>query len=239
MAERPYTVVSAAVSLDGYLDDATDERLVLSTSADLDRVDAVRAESDAILVGATTVRRDDPRLLVRDPARREARLAQGRCPTPMKVTVTRSGALSASAAFFADDGAAKVVYAATPAVDALRDSLPAEIVDAGVDPCPEPVVADLAARGVRRLLVEGGSEVLTQFLAAGLVDELHLVVAPFLVGDSRGTRFLGDGAFPWCPSNRARLLEVRQIDDLVLLRYALQPTDDRTGLDLRESLSRS
>ena len=239
MAERPYTVVSAAVSLDGYLDDATDERLVLSTSADLDRVDEGRASSDAILVGATTVRRDDPRLLVRDERRRAARRADGRSATPMKVTVTRTGDLSARSAFFADDGAEKVVYAATHAVEGLRDSLPALIVDAGEAPCPSTVVEDLAARGVRRLLVEGGSEVLTQFLAAGLVDELHLVVAPFLVGDSRGTRFLGDGAFPWCPSNRARLLEVRQIDDLVLLRYALQPTDGRATFDLRDSLRRS
>ena len=239
MAERPYTVVSAAVSLDGYLDDATDERLVLSTSADLDRVDAVRADSDAILVGATTVRRDDPRLLVRDPARRAARIADGRCPTPVKVTVTRSGDLAAGSAFFADDGADKLVYAASPVVDRLRATLPATVVDAGPLPCPSSVVEDLAARGVRRLLVEGGSEVLTQFLSAGLVDELHLVVAPFLVGDSRGTRVLGDGAFPWCPSNRARLLEVRQIDDLVLLRYALQPADAHSPLDLRKSLSRS
>lgn len=239
MAERPWTVVSAAVSLDGYLDDATDERLVLSTSADFDRVDEVRAASDAILVGATTVRRDNPRLLVRDEARRAARRAEGRCATPTKVTITRSGDLPTESAFFADDGAQKIVYAATPTVGALRRTLPAEVVDAGELPCLTDVVADLAARGVHRLLVEGGSEVLTQFLAAGLVDELHLVVAPFLVGDSRGTRFLGDAAFPWCPSNRASLLEVRQIDDLVLLRYALQPVDASADLDLRESLRRS
>jgi 5-amino-6-(5-phosphoribosylamino)uracil reductase len=222
MAERPYTTLSAAVSLDGYLDDATAERLVLSTSADLDRVDEVRAESDAILVGATTVRRDDPRLLVRDASRRAARTAQGRCATPLKVTVTRSGVLPSSSAFFADDGAEKVVYAATRCVDALRRTVPdATVVDVGAEPCMSLVGEDLAARGVRRLLVEGGSEVLTQFLLAGLADELHLVIAPFLVGDSGGTRFIGDGAFPWTSTNRAHLLEVRQIDDLVLLRYSL------------------
>ena len=57
---RPYTILSCAVSLDGYLDDTSDRRLILSNTADLDRVDAVRADSDAILVGATTIRRDDP-----------------------------------------------------------------------------------------------------------------------------------------------------------------------------------
>ena len=72
MAERPYTLLSWAMSLDGYLDDASDHRLVLSNPADLDRVDAARAGCDAILVGAATVRADDPRLVVRDPARRVA-----------------------------------------------------------------------------------------------------------------------------------------------------------------------
>ena len=66
----------------------------------------------------------------------------------------------------------------------------------------------------------------TQFLTAGLADELHLVVAPFFVGDSRARRFVGDGRFPWNPDRRATLAEVRQIGDVVLLRYALS---DRFG----------
>ena len=56
MAERPYVLLSCAMSIDGYLDDGSGERLLLSNEADLDRVDAVRAGSDAILVGAATIR---------------------------------------------------------------------------------------------------------------------------------------------------------------------------------------
>jgi hypothetical protein len=84
------------MSIDGYLDTATDERLVLSNDADLDRVDAVRADSDAILVGAATLRNDNPRLLVRAPSRRAERIARGLPSTPIKVTVT-SRALSTRA----------------------------------------------------------------------------------------------------------------------------------------------
>ncbi|WP_342213339.1 RibD family protein, partial [Nocardia farcinica] len=69
MSGRPYVLLSAAMSLDGHLDDVGPERLRLSDAADFDRVDRVRAESDAILVGAQTLRRDDPRLLVADQAR--------------------------------------------------------------------------------------------------------------------------------------------------------------------------
>ena len=71
MADRPYVLLSAAMSADGYLDDASATRLVLSGEADLDRVDELRAGSDAILVGAQTIRADNPRLLVRSRAWRE------------------------------------------------------------------------------------------------------------------------------------------------------------------------
>jgi 5-amino-6-(5-phosphoribosylamino)uracil reductase len=86
---------------------------------------------------------------------------------------------------------------------------------------------DLHARGVGRLMVEGGGKVLTQFLTARLADELHLVVAPFFVGDSRAQRFVGDGSFPWNPDRRAELAEVHQFGDVVLLRYALSDRFDR------------
>src|SRR6476620_4515434 len=84
MPERPYTLLSCGMSIDGYIDTATDERLVLSNDADLDRVDAVRADSDAILVGATTVRNDNPRLLVRAPSRRAERIARGLPQKPIQ-----------------------------------------------------------------------------------------------------------------------------------------------------------
>jgi 5-amino-6-(5-phosphoribosylamino)uracil reductase len=81
--------------------------------------------------------------------------------------------------------------------------------------------ADLAARGVERLMVEGGATVHTQFLTDDLVDELQLTVAPVFVGDSEAPRFVRDGSFPWNPGCRAALVDVRKIGDVVLLRYAL------------------
>src|SRR4029078_11027055 len=83
------------------------------------------------------------------------------------------------------------------------------------------VSEDLHARGVQRLMVEGGGSVHTQFLTDDLADELQLVVAPSFVGDSRAPRFVSDGRFPWSTDRRAKLAEVRQLGDLVLLRYAL------------------
>jgi 5-amino-6-(5-phosphoribosylamino)uracil reductase len=216
------------MSIDGYLDGATEERLLLSNEADLDRVDEVRAACDAIMVGAGTVRQDNPRLLVRSPARREARVARGLHPSPVKVTVTGGARLDPCADFFAAGDCDKLVYCASTALPGARERLGrvATVVDAGQPVDLRRVSEDLFARGVGRLMVEGGGTVHTQFLTSDLADELHLVVAPFFVGDSRARRFVGDGAFPWNPQRRATLAEVRQIGDVVLLRYALSERFD-------------
>ncbi|ADU10265.1 RibD family protein [Micromonospora sp. L5] len=223
MTTRPYVLLSCAMSIDGYIDDATTERLLLSNDDDLDRVDATRAGCDAIMVGAATVRRDDPRLLVRSERRRAERVARGLPPSPVKVTVTGSGDLDPQARFFTAGDGLKLVYCPSGVVDKAREQVGgvSTVVDAGDPATPEAVVADLAGRGVARLMVEGGGSVHRQFLTAGLADELHLVVAPFFVGDGRAPRFVGDGHFPWHPGRRARVVEVRQIGDVVLTRYAL------------------
>jgi len=223
VADRPYTVLSCAVSVDGYLDSAGANRLLLSNAADVDRVDALRASCDAILVGAGTIRADDPRLTVKAPERRRWRLARGLPGTPTKVTVTRRARLDASANFFSFGDAEKRVYCASDAFAAahrdLRDV--ATVVDGGRCVDMRHVCEDLAEHGVQRLMVEGGGTVLTQFLTAGLADELQLVIAPLFVGDSRARRFVDDGRFPWHPGRRATVAEVRQLGDVVLIRYAL------------------
>lgn len=228
---RPYTVLSCAMSLDGYLDSTSQRRLALSNATDFDRVDALRAGCDAIMVGANTVRNDDPRLLVRSERRRTERVVAGANPSPIKVTVTRTGKLDPHAQFFTCGDTRKLVYCPTSIVPVARSALgdAAEIVDVGDTADMARVAAHLAAQGVRRLLVEGGGTVLTQFLTADLVDELQLVVAPLFVGDSRAHRFVGDGVFPWHAGRRAELAEVRPIDDVVLLRYALSDRFDRSA----------
>jgi 5-amino-6-(5-phosphoribosylamino)uracil reductase len=220
---RPYVLLSCGVSIDGYLDDATEKRLMLSNDADFDRVDAVRAGCDAILVGARTVRQDNPQLLVRSADRRDVRAASGLWPTPVKVTLTGSGDLDPKAQFFTAGDVDKLVYCATPALDTARTRLApvATVVDGGDPVDLHRVVTDLGRRGVRRLMVEGGGTIHTQFLCSGLADELHLVIAPFFVGDSRAPRFVHDGGFPCGPDRPAVLAEVRKIGDVVLLRYGL------------------
>jgi 5-amino-6-(5-phosphoribosylamino)uracil reductase len=221
--DRPYTLLSCGMSIDGYLGAATPRRLQLSNDADFDRVDAVRASCDAILVGAATVRNDNPRLLVRSKSRREERAARGLPTSPRKVTVTERVQLDPGADFFTTGEMEKLVYCASSCVVAARSRFEsvATVVDGGQPVEMRRVTEDLGDRGVQRLMVEGGGKVHTQFLLDDLADELQLVVAPFFVGDSRAPRFVSDGRFPWNSGQRATLAEVRQIGDVVLLRYAL------------------
>jgi 5-amino-6-(5-phosphoribosylamino)uracil reductase len=223
MGDRPYTVLSCGVSLDGYLDSATEQRLLLSNDADFDRVDEVRSDSDAIMVGAGTVRRDDPALLVRSAERQRRRVEHGAAATPVKVTVTAEGDLDPDAQFFATGDCEKLVYCASRSAVKTREVLDglATVIDGGDEVSMRSISEDLHQRGVRRLMVEGGGTIHTQFLTEGVADELQLAVAPLFVGDSRAPRFVGDGEFPWCAERRAALVETRPIGDVVLLRYAL------------------
>lgn len=214
------------MSVDGCIDDATPRRLLLSNDEDFDRVDAERAQSDAILVGANTIRRDDPVLLVRSKERQAARASRGLSTSPIKVTITRTGNLDPSAKFFTNGNVVKLVYctpSVTPSLAAGVGGV-ATVIGAG-DPLDlVTVLADLWARGVRRLLVEGGGTIHTQFLAAGLADELHLVIAPVVVGDDSAPRFRGGRA-----SGSVRpvtLVETRRMGDRVLLRYVLSAGND-------------
>ena len=226
MAGRPYVLLSAAISADGYLDDASGVRLVLSGAADLDRVDELRAGSDAILVGANTIRRDNPRLLVRSAARRERRIELGQPASPVKVTLTISGAVDPQARFFTRACEPPLVYAAAACGPALARALAdrASVIVAPRTGRPAAgeldltwILADLAGRGIGRLMVEGGSAVLARFLSAGLADELSLAVAPVFVADAAAPRLL-DGPVP---AGRMRLAGMDQAGDMAVLTYRL------------------
>jgi len=220
---RPHVLLSVATSLDGHIDDASPERLILSGAEDLDRVDAERAAADAILVGAATIAADDPRLLVRSAAHRAERVARGLPASPIKVAITRSGrGLDPSAKFFTTGDGEKLVYAlvaapvaapaAAPVVPELQRRL-AGLATVVVAPDLAAVLADLAARGVARLMVEGGTRTTTAFLTAGLVDELQVVVAPLVVGDPAAPRLAAAAV------DRMELVDLRRVGDCALLVY--------------------
>jgi 5-amino-6-(5-phosphoribosylamino)uracil reductase len=221
----PYVIISAAMSLDGCIDDAAANRLILSNDADLDQVDALRAECDAILVGAGTVRADNPRLLVRSVERQQQRLANAQSAHPRKVTLTATGNLDRASHFFQAGDCDKLVYCPLGLRDRLGSelgSLAATIAVNDGPVQPDLLLRDLHARGVRRLLVEGGSATNTLFLSAGLVDELRLAVAPRFIGEANAPRFVQAAVFPHDLRKPAHLKAVEALGDMAILHYQLE-----------------
>ena len=232
MPRRPYTLLSCAVSIDGCLDDASADRLILSGPEDLDEVDELRAAADAIFVGAGTIRADDPRLLVRSPDRVARREARGLPPHPLRVTLTATGDLDPGARFFTGPGD-PLVYSATPVTAAVRDRLgrAALVIDAGDPPSLRNVLSDLySERAVATLLVEGGSRVLRDALAEDLADELRLAVAPFFVGSPGAPRFGLPAAYPRTAANPMTLATARRLGDVAVLHYLFGSRDRPPGL---------
>lgn len=212
IASRPRVLLSAAMSVDGYIDDASPRRLMLSSPRDYAAVRELRTTVDAVMVGAGTVRADNPRLLAERP------------PHPLKVLWTASGRLDPDAAVFDSQTTLVLCHPDTAAAARTRLEGRAEVLAvASLDAA----LRALSARGVRHMIVEGGAAVHTAFLTAGYADSMRLAVAPLFVGDPRAPRFAGTGHFPHHSGHRMLLERVEQLGDTAVMHYRLEDAGER------------
>jgi diaminohydroxyphosphoribosylaminopyrimidine deaminase/5-amino-6-(5-phosphoribosylamino)uracil reductase len=164
-------------SLDGRVATETGHSHYINGPAGLAHLHRLRALVDVVVVGVGTARADDPQLTVRHVAG----------PSPARVVVDPRGRIAPSARLFARDGVRRLVITA----DGTRPELPAGVecvclpaTDGAI--APSAILAALAERGFRRMLIEGGSHTVSRFIAAGCLDRLHIVVAPIILGAGRG-----------------------------------------------------
>ncbi|MDH3731304.1 MAG: dihydrofolate reductase family protein, partial [Acidimicrobiia bacterium] len=196
MTTRPYVLLSVAMSIDGLINDETPNGHPLSNEEDFDRVDHVRADCDAILIGAGTLRNDNPRMTIKSAERRAARLAAGKHEHLTKIVVTASGDIDPSLRWFHSPGN-RLIYTTEASAPSLRRTIGAlaEVVSLGPTIDFTTMLNDLGDRGTETLMVEGGEQIHTELLTQDLVDEIQLVVAPLLIGS--GPRFLGRTKYLW------------------------------------------
>lgn len=214
--------VNAAVSADGKLSTRRREQVRISGDEDFARVDRVRAENDAVLVGVGTVLADDPSLVRFDRAHREALEIPG---VPRRVVADSRARTPPDAEILAGDAPTTVLVSeAAPEerLDALREA-GAEVVVAGEERVDLPrALADLESAGVADLMVEGGGELVFSLFADGLVDELTLYVGSLVLGGrdaptiADGEGFVDREAFP-----RLSLERVERVDDGVVLNWSV------------------
>ena len=163
-----------AQTLDGRIATASGMSFWISGPEDILHTHRLRAISDAILVGAGTVKADDPLLTTR--------LCAG--PSPVRVVIDTDRRLADSYRMF-QGGPPTLLLVADDIVgsDRLGTAEVVRLPRAGAGGLAVPaVVAALAARGLRRIFVEGGGITVSRFLAAGALDRLHVTVAPLLLG---------------------------------------------------------
>jgi len=213
-------VVNAAVSADGKLSTREREQVPISGPTDFERVDELRAESDAVMVGVGTVLADDPSLTGHD---REHRRTVGKSGRPARVVVD-SRARTPSDAAVLGGGGDTYVLASEAAPDDRRERLGAAgatVVVAGDDRVAlEPALATLETDGVGALLVEGGGEVVFSLFEAGLVDRLSTFVGPLVIGGREApTPADGDGFVDVAPA--LELDAVERLDAGVVLEWTV------------------
>jgi diaminohydroxyphosphoribosylaminopyrimidine deaminase / 5-amino-6-(5-phosphoribosylamino)uracil reductase len=165
-------------SLDGRAATATGHSHYINGAEGLDHLHRLRALMDAVVVGVGTALADDPLLTVR-------RVAG---PHPARIIIDPNGRLPAAARAFRDDGVRRLVITADsagaqPPAGIERVALPA--AQGRLD--PRDILMSLAARGLRRLLIEGGPATVARFLEARCLDRLHVVVAPIILGAGRSS----------------------------------------------------
>ena len=180
MKKRPHVSVNMAMSLDGRISTRKHERITLGSRHDRRLMDVLRAESDAVIVGAGTLRHDGFPILVRSDDVRSRRVAKGRPPHPVNVIMSRSLVLPTNRPFFQRTDTERLVYTTqlASATRVRRLQRLAEVVMLRRKTLsPTVVLADLYDRGARKVLLEGGGEIHYAFLADGAVDDIY--IAPY------------------------------------------------------------
>ena len=163
-------------SLDGRVATPTGHSHYINGPAGLAHLHRLRAVVDAVVIGIGTALADDPQLTVRR--------VSG--PQPVRVVIDPGARLPSSARLLANDGVRRIILTASGARPALAQDIEVvELQKSGGQIAPSAILAALAQRDLRRILIEGGADTVSRFLAADCLDRLHVVVAPIVLGSGR------------------------------------------------------
>ena len=198
--ERPFVFINVAATADGKIDTFERRGATISSARDWERVDRLRADSDAIMIGGHTLHGDDPKLTVTSEALRSERRRRGLPENPMKVAVASRLELRPECNFL-NAGPARIMLfttAQTPVADVAQlKAAGAEVRllgDAKVD-LPA-ALRVLSEQGVQRLMVEGGATLNIEMLRLNLVDELTIFLAPLVFGGETAPTLAGGMGLP-------------------------------------------
>jgi 2,5-diamino-6-(ribosylamino)-4(3H)-pyrimidinone 5'-phosphate reductase len=193
---RPYVFINVAMTADGKIDTFERKGAAISSPRDKERVDELRASADAILVGGNTLQHENPKLIVKSKARREARVKHGLSPNPIKVGIVTVANIPLKGDFITTGVARKVIITTDLTSNVQIETLRSLGVEVFVHNAPRVdlplAMQTLKKIGVDNLMVEGGATLNFELLRLGLVDEIMIYLAPMIFGGARAPT-LADG----------------------------------------------
>ncbi|MDD5472593.1 MAG: 2,5-diamino-6-(ribosylamino)-4(3H)-pyrimidinone 5'-phosphate reductase [Candidatus Methanoperedens sp.] len=219
--KRPFVFINAAMSADGKIATIERRQTRISGSLDFDRMDELRASSDAVMVGIGTVLSDNPSLTVKSQMRREKRRAEGRDENPVRIVVDSMARTPADADIF-KKGAGKKIIAVTemaPKEKVKQLAQNAEIIVSGETKVDlEKLLSELRARGISRMMVEGGATLNWGLVSMGLVDEIYTFVGNTIIGGKTAPTLVDGEGFTsdFC---KLSLISCERLEDGVLVRW--------------------
>ncbi len=219
---KPFIFINSAMTVDGKTSTLERRQVRISSQEDMEVVDKLRAESDAVLVGMNTLLTDDPKLTVKSGRLREERLRNSLPENPMKVAVGRIDSVNLDSEFLNYGNAEKIFFATrdsdTWKIDELRNMADVYVsIHDEIDPCF--IAETLHGLGVKKLMVEGGAETNYRFLKAGLVDEIYVTVAPMIFGGRNAPTLVDGAGFMEDEALKLKLLSMNRDGDELLLKY--------------------
>ncbi|MHC1575767.1 MAG: 2,5-diamino-6-(ribosylamino)-4(3H)-pyrimidinone 5'-phosphate reductase [Methanosarcinaceae archaeon] len=224
--DRPFIFINSAMSADGKISTKQRKQVRVSGNVDFDRMDELRATSDAVLVGIGTVLADDPSLTVKSNVRRTARRDNGMAEDPFRIVVDSHARTPLDASIF-DKGSGRILIAVSKAaphgcVASLRQK--AEIMVAGEDRVDlEELVHQLKNMGIDRLMVEGGATLNWGLLSHSLVDEIYIFVGNLIIGGVGAPTLVDGTGFGEDELLGLDLLSAERMDNGMLLKWRITP----------------
>ena len=224
--KRPYTFINVAATADGKIDTFERKGSAISSTQDKARVDELRANADAVLVGGKTLLEEQPKLTVKSEALREGRIKRGATPNPIKVGVVTVADIPLESDFIKAGPARAVIFTTSQTSISHIEALRAHGVEVFVHESPrvnlKQMMNTLSEIGVNRLMVEGGGTINFELMKLGLVDELTIYIAPLIFGGNQAPTLAAGNGFT---RNEAIALKLEKVetheDGGILLIYKL------------------
>ena len=218
------------MSADGKLSTFERKQVKISGKADFDRVDELRAETDAIMVGIGTVLADDPSLTVKSEQRRQERTAAGKSENPIRIIVDSKARTPIDADIFKKGKGRKIIVISESAkkenkekVEALSKMPETKIIAAGQEHVNlEEMAVQLKKEGINRLMVEGGATLNYGLISAGLADELKIFIGNLIIGGEAAPTFADGAGFSEEQIKKLTLESAERIEDGILLTWKMK-----------------